>query len=68
MATQSNVLVCEIPWSEEPGGLQSMGSQRVRRDLTALSHVTKQQQQALSVGLQTPSIFRNNICVVCHLQ
>ena len=68
MATQSSVLACEIPRSEEPGGLQSMGSQRVGRDLTALSHVTKQQQQALSVGLQTSSIFRNNICVVCRLQ
>ena len=29
MATHSSVLVWEIPWTEEPGGLQSMGSQRV---------------------------------------
>ena len=28
MATQSNILVWEIPWTEEPGGLQSMGSQK----------------------------------------
>ena len=27
MATRSNFLVWEIPWIEEPGGLQSMGSQ-----------------------------------------
>ena len=27
MATHSNTLVWEIPWTEEPGGLQSMGSQ-----------------------------------------
>ena len=27
MATQSSVLAWEIPWTEEPGGLQSMGSQ-----------------------------------------
>ena len=26
MATHSSILVCEIPWTEEPGGLQSMGS------------------------------------------
>ena len=26
MATHSNILAWEIPWSEEPGGLQSMGS------------------------------------------
>ena len=40
MATHSSVLAWEIPWTEEPGGLQSMESQRVRYDL-----VTKQQQQ-----------------------
>ena len=33
MATHSSILVWEIPWTEEPGGLQSMGSQRVRHDL-----------------------------------
>ena len=27
MATQSSILAWEIPWTEEPGGLQSMGSQ-----------------------------------------
>ena len=27
MATHSNILAWEIPWAEEPGGLQSMGSQ-----------------------------------------
>ena len=30
MATHSNTLAWEIPWMEEPGRLQSMGSQRVR--------------------------------------
>ena len=29
MATHSSILVWEIPWTEEPGGLQSVGSQRV---------------------------------------
>ena len=32
MATHSSILVWEIPWTEEPGGLQSMGSQGVRHD------------------------------------
>ena len=32
MATHSNILAWKIPWTEEPGGLQSMGSQRVRLD------------------------------------
>ena len=31
-ATRSSVLAWEIPWTEEPGGLQSMGSQRVGHD------------------------------------
>ena len=29
-ATHSSILAWRIPWTEEPGGLQSMGSQRVR--------------------------------------
>ena len=33
MATHSIILAWEIPWTEEPGGLQSMGSQRVEHDL-----------------------------------
>ena len=32
MATLSSILAWRIPWTEEPGGLQSMGSQRVGRD------------------------------------
>ena len=30
MATHSNILAWRIPWTGDPGGLQSMGSQRVR--------------------------------------
>ena len=32
MATYSSVLAWEIPWTLEPGGLQSMESQKVRHD------------------------------------
>jgi len=32
MATYSSVLAWRIPWREEPGGLVSMGSQRVREE------------------------------------
>ena len=32
MATWSSMLAWRIPWTEEPGGLQSMGSQRARKD------------------------------------
>ena len=32
MATHSSNLAWEIPWAEEPGGLQSIGSQRIGHD------------------------------------
>ena len=43
MATHSSILAWEIPWTEEPGGPQSMGSQRVEHDM-----VTKQQHKSPS--------------------
>ena len=42
VTTHSNILAWEIPWTEEPGRLQSMGSQTVGHDLP-----TKQQQITL---------------------
>ena len=44
MATHSSILAWEIPWTEEPGGQQSMGLQKGRQDL-----LTKQQQQYIYV-------------------
>ena len=38
MATHSSILACKIPWIEEPGGLQSMGSQRVKTQLSDSAH------------------------------
>jgi len=35
MATHSSILAWEIPWTEEPSGLYSMGSQRVRLNLVS---------------------------------
>ena len=32
MATHSSILAGRMPWTEEPGGLQSMGSLKVRQD------------------------------------
>ena len=45
MATHPGILAWEIPWTEEPGGLRSMGLQRVRHDLA-----TKQQRQGRGEG------------------
>ena len=32
ITTHSSILAWKIPWMEQPGGLQSMGSQRIRHD------------------------------------
>ena len=45
MATHASILAWEIPWTEEPGGLQSMRSQRVEYDLAK-----KQQQYILTIA------------------
>ena len=39
MATHSSILAWKIPWTEEPGGLQSTGSQRVGHDWSYLAHM-----------------------------
>ena len=44
MATHSSILAWKIPWTEEPGRPQSIGLQRVVRDLA-----TKQEQCALII-------------------
>ena len=38
MASHSSTLAWKIPWMEEPGGLQSMGSLRIGRDFTFTVH------------------------------
>ena len=48
MATHSSILAWEVPWTEEPDGLQSVGSQRVGLDLA-----TRQQQQFLGRIIST---------------
>ena len=45
MTTHSSILAWEIPWTKEPDGLQSMGSQRVGHDLA-----NEQQQQPAATG------------------
>ena len=48
MATHSSILAWEIPWTEEPGGLQSMGSQRVEHNLATKTN--KQNMRYCSYG------------------
>ena len=55
--THSSILARKIPWTEAPGGLQSMGLQRVRHDLAT-------KQQIHYKGLYGKSIFKRvGICV-----
>ena len=41
MATHSSILAWRIPWTEEPGGLQSMGSRRVGHNWVTNTHIHK---------------------------
>ena len=51
IATHSSILAWRILWAEEPGGLQSMGSQRVGHDsLTNTQHTTVLTEFKISVG------------------
>ena len=52
MTTHSRILAWKIPWTEEPGGLQSMGSQRVRHDFTFTFYIPTQGKQP--VGKPVP--------------
>ena len=45
MATHSSILAWEIPWTEEPGGLPSMGSQRVGHNLMTRQHQDQSELQ-----------------------
>ena len=45
MATHSSVLAWRIPWTEEPGGLLSMGSHRVRHDRSDLAAAAAEKER-----------------------
>ena len=58
MATYSSILAWQIPWTEEPGGLQSMGSHRVRYDW-ACTHVATQQDLFQFSSVQFNSVAQS---------
>ena len=51
MATHSSILACKIPWTEEPGGLQCMGSQEL--DVTEQLNHQRVQGEILRLERQT---------------
>ena len=62
MATYFNILAWEITWTEGPGGLQSMGSQRVGHDLA-----TKQQQPpTVKTAINTALTEKDQSCNFFH--
>ena len=57
MTTHSSILACRTPWTEEPCGLQSMGSQRVRRDWATNTHTHNWIQHELDCLQRLPIDF-----------
>ena len=53
MATHSSILAWRIPWTEEPGGIQSIGSQRVKHEWSDLACMFRQQVCFKGIGKQT---------------
>ena len=56
MATHSSIHAWKIPWTEEPGGLQPTGSQRVGRDWATSLHFTSDMSQ---IGFQSLKATNN---------
>ena len=68
IAAHSSTLAWKIPWMEEPGGLQSMGSLRVGHDwATSLFTHWRRKWQPTPVFLPAESQGRRSL-VVCHLR
>ena len=53
MATHTSILAWRIPWTEEPGRLQSMGSQRVRHDWATSLHFTSLHTNTSRIGRES---------------
>ena len=63
MATHSNILACEVPWTEEPGWLQFMGLQRVRHE-SDVTEWLSMQTCAISTYTYTLMIISQFSCSV----
>ena len=63
MATHSSILACRIPWTEEPGGLPSMGSQQSQ---TQLSDYCSQARGQHRTWYSLPPPGRTQNCTTTH--
>ena len=57
MATHSSILAWEIPWTEEPGELQSMGSHRVGYDWVTITHAVSGRWNTFQVWAAHSNFF-----------
>ena len=69
MATHSSTLAWKIPWSEKPGRLQSMGSQRVGHDwVTSIHFYIDIHIYTIKYFLSTCFYFYTDKCIHSHIQ
>ena len=61
MATHSSVLAWRIPWTEEPGGLQSMGSLRVEQWLLCALEMMQCEIHSITCEVFLPKVFILNL-------
>ena len=71
MATHSSILAWKISWTEEPGGLQSMGSQRVGHDWAANTYLLGERVSLRHTFKELCPTFSwiryPHLCLVCYL-
>ena len=66
MTTHSSILACRIPWTEDPGGLQSMGLQRLPRSkcllISWMQSLSTMILEPPKINSVTTSTFSPSIC------
>ena len=69
MATHSSTLTQNIPWMEEPGGLQSMGSQKSRTQLSGFTFTLYTWASLVAQSVKNPPTMRiRSLCWEDHLE
>ena len=66
MVTQSSILAQKIPWTEEPGGLQSTGSQRVGHNRGHGTHnLQNQMEKVNTLMMNIKQQIQPELCLLC---
>ena len=64
--TRFSILAWEIPWIEEPGGLQYVGLKRVRHDLATKQELTLPLKDIGSCRIQRYYMYYYVLCIIIH--